>query len=229
MNTLSNGQTVCRTTAVNSLSYRDVSDPPPTPAEPAAKKRAAAAGPPPAPVVAGPTPEDIQAMVEAARREAVAQTEARLQAQHQRDLDAERRRIAEVIANFEGERHDYFDKAERDVVELAISIAAKILHRESQIDPMLLAALTRVAIERMNSGSGVTVRVPVNDVAAWRDRFNTPINGTTVEVLGDELLNPGDCVLETTLGSANLNIDNQLKEVEQGFFDLLSRRPDLAA
>jgi flagellar assembly protein FliH len=34
-----------------------------------------------------------------------------------------------------------------------------------------------------------------------------------------------DCVLETSLGSANFSINAQLKEVEQGFFDLLAQRP----
>ena len=35
----------------------------------------------------------------------------------------------------------------------------------------------------------------------------------------------GDCILETDMGSANFGIDAQLKEVEQGFFDLLAQRP----
>jgi flagellar assembly protein FliH len=228
MNMLSNGRAVCRSIAVNTLSYRDVSDPD-AHAEPMAKKPAAAPQIPAPPTVSGPTHEEIQAMVEAARREAVTQTEARLHAQHQHELAAQRASIAEAITRFDIERHEYFAKAERDVVELAISIAAKILHRESQIDPMLLSALARVAIERVNSGSGVTVRVPTDDAPSWRERFTTPINGTAVEVVGDDSLNPGDCMIETSLGSANVSIDNQLKEVEQGFFDLLSRRPDMAA
>jgi flagellar assembly protein FliH len=32
-------------------------------------------------------------------------------------------------------------------------------------------------------------------------------------------------VLETELGTANFGLDSQLKEVEQGFFDLLALRP----
>jgi flagellar assembly protein FliH len=32
-------------------------------------------------------------------------------------------------------------------------------------------------------------------------------------------------VLQTELGSANFSLDAQLKEVEQGFFDLLALRP----
>jgi flagellar assembly protein FliH len=45
-------------------------------------------------------------------------------------------------------------------------------------------------------------------------------------VVEDLTLEPKACVLETELGSANLGLDAQLKEVEQGFFDLLARRPE---
>jgi len=36
-------------------------------------------------------------------------------------------------------------------------------------------------------------------------------------------LGPEDCILETDLGSANFSIDAQMKEIEQGFFDLLRK------
>lgn len=229
MNTLSNNRTVCRSNAVSSLSYRDVSDPEGAPPVPKPKKKVEAAPEPAPQVAAGPSPEEIQAMLDAARREAVAQTEARMTAQFQRDMDAQRDLIRQAVSRFDSERHSYFGKVERDVVELSLSIAAKILHREAQVDPMLIGALARIAIERVNSGSSVSLRVPSDEIAAWSDRFPSPVNGNSVEIVGDDSLAPGDCVLETSLGSANISIDTQLKEVEQGFFDILSRRPDLVA
>jgi flagellar assembly protein FliH len=46
-----------------------------------------------------------------------------------------------------------------------------------------------------------------------------------VEVAEDAQLSSQDCVLETELGAANFGLDTQLKEVEQGFFDLMALRP----
>jgi len=40
-------------------------------------------------------------------------------------------------------------------------------------------------------------------------------------------MGPDDCVLETDVGSASFSIEAQLKEVEQGFFDLLAQRPQI--
>ena len=41
----------------------------------------------------------------------------------------------------------------------------------------------------------------------------------------DAELSEHDCLLETELGVANFGLDMQLKEVEQGFFDLLALKP----
>ncbi len=46
-----------------------------------------------------------------------------------------------------------------------------------------------------------------------------------VAVEEDASLSDQDCILGTELGSANFGLDTQLKEVEQGFFDLLALRP----
>ena len=43
--------------------------------------------------------------------------------------------------------------------------------------------------------------------------------------MGDATLGPGHCILETELGSTDLTLESQLKEIEQGFFDLLAQRP----
>jgi flagellar assembly protein FliH len=43
--------------------------------------------------------------------------------------------------------------------------------------------------------------------------------------MGDPSLGLGHCTLETELGSTDLTLESQLKEIEQGFFDLLAQRP----
>ena len=111
------------------------------------------------------------------------------------------------------------------MVHLALAIAAKILHREAQVDPLLVAALVRVAIEKLHDCSTVSVRVPPAKSEKWRAFLANPVNGSTIAVVEDSQLGPDDCILETDLGSANFSIDAQLKEVEQGFFDLLAQRP----
>jgi len=159
------------------------------------------------------------------RASAASETEQRLHSEYEKKLVVAREPIAAAIAGFKEERDKYYAKVEAEIVQLALAIAAKILHREAQVDPMLVAALVRIAIENMREGSSIAIRVGPGKGETWREYFAAGANGAHLEVIEDPKLADGDCFVETELGSANFSIDKQLKEVEQGFFDLLALRP----
>lgn len=171
------------------------------------------------------TAEEFAERLRLERFEAQRQLEERLRRENELKLKEEHARIAKAIHAFEAEREAYFSRVEGEVVQLALGIAAKILHREAQVDPMLVAALVRVAIERMHENSNVTVRVSPAQVARCRNYFSGQPNMTGVQIVEDPMLTDHDYFLETELGIANLGLDTQLKEVEQGFFDLLALKP----
>jgi flagellar assembly protein FliH len=140
----------------------------------------------------------------------------------------ERERAGAALEVEQRLRKEYDQKllAERaEIVQLALSIAAKILHRESQVDPMLVAALVRIAVGKMREGSSVTLRVSPSRADRWRHYFAEIPGMAHVEIAEDAHLSDQDCMVGTELGSANFGLDTQLKEVEQGFFDLLALRP----
>jgi flagellar assembly protein FliH len=164
-------------------------------------------------------------MVHQARAEAQSQTERRLKEEYEQRAISEGARIRETLEVFAKERAEYFVRVEAEVVHLALAIAGKILHREAQVDRTLLAALVRVAVENMNAGSSVSVRVRPEESAHWRKCLNQGSNDKGITVIEDSSLDSGACVLETQLGSTDFSIDAQLKEVEHGFLDLLAQRP----
>ena len=45
------------------------------------------------------------------------------------------------------------------------------------------------------------------------------------EIVEDASVLPQSCILETDMGSTELGIETQLKEIENGLFDLLAQRP----
>jgi flagellar biosynthesis/type III secretory pathway protein FliH len=155
----------------------------------------------------------------------VAETEKRLKKEYEAKAEAEAAKIRQALELFKVERKDYFSRVESDVVHLALAIAAKILHRDAQVDPLLVAALVRVAVDKLHDGSSVSVRVSPETAANWRDYLAIPHERIDHCNCGGYSFGPDDCILETDLGSANFSIDAQLKEVEQGFFDLLAQRP----
>jgi flagellar assembly protein FliH len=168
---------------------------------------------------------DFAARIRQERADATAQVEQKLRQEMEQRLLAARTPVATAVKDFAEERDEYFARVEAEVVQLSLSIAAKILHREAQVDPMLVATLVRIAVEKMREDSSVTVRVGTGRGASWRQYFAGFPNLMRVEVAEDPKLSDQDCILETQLGAANFGLDTQLKEVEQGFFDLLALRP----
>lgn len=168
---------------------------------------------------------ELEARVAKAKAEVIAEMEPRLRTEYEQRLQAAREPIARTVEAFEAQKSEYFAQVEAEVIQLALAIARKILHREAQVDPMLVASLVRIALEKMREGSSVIIRVGQGRAANWRTYFAGVPALAEVDVVEEAHLTELDCVVETELGSANFGLDAQLKEVEQGFFDLLALRP----
>jgi flagellar assembly protein FliH len=159
------------------------------------------------------------------RSDAAQQAEQWLRQDYDARLKAAHAPIAAAIVAFNEQRSEYFARVEAELVQLSLAIAAKILHRESQVDPMLVASLVRLALDKLREGSSVTIRVGPGRAQRWKDYFSGSPNAARVAIVEDAELSEHDCLLETELGVANFGLDKQLKEVEQGFFDLLALKP----
>jgi len=138
-------------------------------------------------------------------------------------LGQARSNIAEALSQFSCE------KVEGEVVQLALSIAAKIMHREAHLDPMLLAGIVRVALEKIERGTGVVLRVHPQKASEWQRYFATHMRPEDVpEIVEDASQELERCVLQTAMGTATIGMEIQLKEIEQGLMDLMAARPGMS-
>jgi flagellar assembly protein FliH len=141
-------------------------------------------------------------------------------------LGRERAAIATALSDFVRERAAYYLKIEAEAVQLALSIARKILHREAQVDPLLLRGIVRVALEQVEGATGVVLAVHPQQSGDWRQYLASHMEAKDVpEIVEDPALAAERCELRTSMGSAQLGVEVQLKEIEQGMMDLLAARP----
>jgi flagellar biosynthesis/type III secretory pathway protein FliH len=127
---------------------------------------------------------------------------------------------AKLAEQFSQERDRFLQALEQEVVELALAIAARILRREAQMDPLLLTGAVRVALGQLSQATHVTLRVPPEELDLWCEAMNhIPNLSLRPTVLAGADMRLGDCMLETELGSLDLGIRAQLGEIERGFFD----------
>lgn len=175
---------------------------------------------------AGDTPRisepELKRLLSEAHAEGLRAGEQRTRALFEEELAQQRKLVTNALSGFEQERAEYFSKVEIELVHIALAVAARILHRESQTDRMVVAGLVKVMLEKLQQGTKVKARVPPDEASKWRHYFQDNEN---LEVVEDPSLGPQDCKLETELGIAELGLDAQLKEVEQGFFDLIAQKP----
>ena len=168
--------------------------------------------------------EQISARVEAARNEAKIEARCEWETELEERLAGERAAIFRVCEEFRKERARYFAEVEGEIVNFALAIAARILQRESTLDPLLLTGVVRVALGKLAQGSSAVLRVPANSLDIWLGTFAND-SESVVQIVGDERLAAGECVLDTNVGRVELGVSIQLEEIERGFFDLMQRRP----
>jgi flagellar assembly protein FliH len=168
--------------------------------------------------------EQISADMEMARNEARAEARLEWEQELNERIVEERRAVLKVCEEFARERARYFAGVEAEVVKLALAIAARVLHREAKLDPLLLTGVVRVALEKVAEDSATVLRVPVSELEMWREVFVASPE-SSLQVVGDERLAMDECVLDTNVGRVELGVSAQLEEIERGFFDLMQQRP----
>jgi flagellar assembly protein FliH len=124
------------------------------------------------------------------------------------------RRVAQTIEELSGLRQTLIHETEREMAQLALTLARRIVHREVSLDPELAAALAHVALERLGTSTPATIRMNPADytvVAQDGGRWGT----ASVTVVPDPSISRGGCLVETEFGSVDATIERQFDELSR--------------
>ena len=165
----------------------------------------------------------VEQRIDETRRTVWAEAREALGRERDERVALERAAVIQLAEQFAIERTRYFADVEAEVVRLALAIAARVLHREAALDPLLLRGAVKVALEKVQEESRVTLRVPEEQAEGWEEIVAGA--KVAVRIEADSQLEDGEMVLETMVGRVELGMKAQLAEIERGFFDLLERRP----
>ena len=170
--------------------------------------------------------EELAAREEAARKAGFEEARQQASAEKDKTIEAIRANVKSSLEDFARERELYYQKVEAEVVALSLAMARKILHREAQLDPLILTAAVKVALQRISDGTRVRLRVNPDEAPIWKQELsNSAGQGAQIEIIGDAQVALTGCLIESDLGTTNLSVEAQLKEIENGFFDLINTRP----
>jgi flagellar assembly protein FliH len=191
-------------------------------AEPAAAAPSPEPPPPPAPEPAAPPPpaidqEQVQRRLAELEREAftkgyAAGEQAGLEAGTTRS-DGMLRRLGQTIEEVEGLRPQIIAETERQMVQIALAVARRILRREVSVDQDLIVAISRVALDRLGDTAVATIRLNPDDYAAVTARHGGQWAGARVTVSADAGVSRGGCRVESDLGFIEAGIDAQFDQL----------------
>src|SRR5205085_215271 len=126
-------------------------------------------------------------------------------------------RLAELVGSVQENQASFFRAAERQVVDLALQIAQKVVERELENMPDMAVNVIRSALEEMDARTAVRVRVNPDDVELLQRRWSSVVpsgvNPDRIELQPDARIQTGGGIIETTHGTVDAQLSTKLEQL----------------
>ena len=121
---------------------------------------------------------------------------------------------------------DYMVQAEHDVAEIVMHVAEKIIPQHFIDVPQVVLPVVKQALMKVKDQKEIFIHVPPESyelVLMARDEFRSMLTGgnATIEVVSDESLHQGDCLLETPNGAVDARLSTQMELIRKAVQDIL--------
>ncbi|WP_094607609.1 V-type proton ATPase subunit E [Sporomusa silvacetica DSM 10669] len=130
-----------------------------------------------------------------------------------------------LIQTAEQEVAKMFLDAERQIVEIALAIASKILAREIADNPTTILPILKEALDKVSDQDQITIRVNPEDyemvLMAKRDLQLMLKRDNTITITADHTVALGGCTIETALGTVDARLDTKLELVHKALEEVL--------
>ena len=109
-------------------------------------------------------------------------------------------------------------EAERELVELSLTIARRVVRRELSVDPTTVLALVRTCFDEYQRAEVHCVKVSPADFEVVSAYFEEN-PAKNLEIQADSAIAAGGAVFETSQGQLDARVETQLGEIEYGLAD----------
>jgi flagellar assembly protein FliH len=122
---------------------------------------------------------------------------------------------------------DYMVQAEHDIAEVVLTVAGKVIPQHFIDAPQVILPLVREALLKIKDQKEIFVHVAPDSydlVLLARDEFRSMLPGgnASLEIVSDESLKPGDCLIETESGALDARVSTQLDLIREAVREVLT-------
>jgi flagellar assembly protein FliH len=111
--------------------------------------------------------------------------------------------------------------AEIETVSLSIAIAKKIVGNEIAINKEVICNIVKEALKRVDGHDDIKIKINTSEMQILEDnKIELKKIASCVkdfEIIGDENIAPGGCIVETNIGNIDARIEKQFMVIEEAF------------
>ncbi len=127
--------------------------------------------------------------------------------------------LVDGLKQLEAARGVYYGKAEKEMLDLVLLIAAEIVRREVAQDPAIVVEVLRKAVSELETKQSIVVRLSPKDmelIGVMRESLHEEMEVVEkIEFKADPAVTPGGCILETNIGSLDATVENRLLNIHR--------------
>jgi flagellar assembly protein FliH len=159
---------------------------------------------------------DREAIEQAAREKAEIEARNSIDEEIAARVNEIRAEFIETMRQVDSLRDEISNRIEKDVVELAIEIAKKVVGREVVFDRDIALTLARVSLKKLHGKSFAQIHLHPEDftyVQSQRERLG--FRGS-LEFIEDRSISVGGCLIHTETGDVDATLESQFAEISHG-------------
>ena len=125
--------------------------------------------------------------------------------------------LKQAVEEFSKAKHEAFKHAESQMVELSLKIAEAIIKREATVDRKIVTAIVKEALEALKDKSKISLFISPVDEQVIKEHLPKFMAGieADIELITDESIEPGGCIVQTPSGRIDALLDTQIEEIRR--------------
>jgi len=148
----------------------------------------------------------------------------RRRAEEEKELKAATEMLKRAVEQIELERQKMVMENEKEVLKMVMTIARKVIKKETEIDPEIIIRVARDALKQIADARKIVIKVNPLDwkkVKEKRQEILPPeISQDSIQIEEDKSIQRGGCIVKTEKEIIDARIDQQISEIEKVLMEI---------
>ena len=133
----------------------------------------------------------------------------------------------EALLQLQNLRQETYQRIEREVVDLALAIARKVICREVELNREVIVCVAREALAKIEDPGKIRIKMNPSDLQFLEEAkyqlsdLIAHIDNATL--IAEDSIQSGGCVIETNSGEIDARVEAQLRAIEETFQNALKK------